>query len=370
VPAANAILDAVAPEVVLFSERSGTPFGEIFDVALNRGLNVIQYIPSHRDDARIFKRYTADTADEPPRALSTDGWRRVREMGLSEAMEQDLLDELRGRYQDGARSHVHGFGRVTPGDARAALAGEFGLDPRKKTALVFASGFNDPARVDSRSLFADGNQWLVETVKAACRNSGVNWLIALQPVSGSRLDAGNPGGKTDQTVTLPEAIFRLPPHVRLVPPGTAIDTCSLCDAADYALTLLDTVAIDMAAFGRTVLWAGSGSYSGLGFTRDFPTPAGYLAAVERIETLPMVTADEMLLARKYAYALVRLRPLQLVAFTPVYTSDPDTFAPLNGSPVLHVGSLGEFVQSPDMVAFAEWVADRRQLEYLALRPQV
>src|SRR5207237_348925 len=72
--------------------------GPLSDLALARGLNVIQFVSAFQDDALVFKRYTAETKGLHPRSLSDDSWTRVRDMSWTAEREAELEDEFRRRY--------------------------------------------------------------------------------------------------------------------------------------------------------------------------------------------------------------------------------------------------------------------------------
>lgn len=365
VHAAEALLDEVKPEILLFNERGYTPFGEIFDIALNRKLNVIQYVASHRDDARIFKRYVRETHDVHPHSLSDDSWKVIRSLPWDEGKERELTEELHGHYAAGTWFN---FQRLQHGKrikSKEEVQAQLGLDPLKKTAVVFSHIFWDATFFYGDSLFDDYEEWLIQTVNAACANAAVNWIVKLHPVNIWRLEADGYTGELAECVALRKRVGALPRHIHLVDPGTDINTYSLFGVADYGLTVRGTVGIEMAVFGIPVLTAGTGRYSGRGFTLDFRRPDEYLAALGRIQEYPRLTAEQTVQAKKYAYGILKLRPLKLSTMKFQYSSAKDTFHPLNGSPVIVARSLRELVEASDLSVFASWAVDSPHLDYLA-----
>lgn len=364
VHAAEALLDDVKPALVLFNERGYTPLGEIFDVALARGLNVIQYVASHRDDARIFKRYTSETHDLHPHGLSDEGWARVRAQPWGPEREAAALTELHGHYEAGT---WYNFQRLQHGKrikTRQDVVAQMGLDPSKKIAVIYAHIFWDATFFYGTSLFEDYEEWFVESVRAACANPSINWLVKLHPVNTWRLEADGYKGELAEVRALRRSVGELPSHVRVLSPETDINTYTLFEAADFGLTVRGTVGIEMAVFGRQVLTAGTGRYSGLGFTNDFTSRQDYLEAIRVLQDMPSLSASQVELARRYAHALLLQRPLPLKAFTPHYDSGPAAYLPLNGSPVLNCRTADAFRNSPDMQALAHWMLQEKTLEFL------
>ena len=78
--AGERLLDDIEPDVVLFNEKNYAGFGAIYDLALARGANVIQFVAAgiHWRDALIFKRFTEETRRVHPTSLSRPSWDLVR----------------------------------------------------------------------------------------------------------------------------------------------------------------------------------------------------------------------------------------------------------------------------------------------------
>jgi len=369
VHAAEALFDAVRPDLVLFNERGYTPYGEIFDVALNRKINTIQWCASHRDDARIFKRYTAETHGVHPHSLSDESWEIVQRMPWTEEMEGKLLQDLRAYYETGSWFGFQRLQRGKPIKTPEEVREQLGLDPAKKTAVIFAHIFWDATFFYGESLFDDYEGWFVETVLAACESPAVNWIVKLHPVNVWRLEVDNYRGELPEHKVLRERVGRLPSHVKLLEPGTDVNTFSLFDLADYCLTVRGTIGIEMAIFGATVFTAGTGRYSGRGFTVDSASREEYLDRLGRIHEFPRLSVEQVELARRYCYALLHLRPLRFNTIEPVFEHGKHVFQPLNGGIIIRARSMADLAAAPDLRAFAGWAADPNRLDYLAASDQ-
>ncbi|MCY4523761.1 MAG: hypothetical protein OXB84_03370, partial [Halobacteriovoraceae bacterium] len=103
----------------------------------------------------------------------------------------------------------------------------------------------------------------------------------------------------------------IPSHIKIISPEDDISTYSLYGIIDYCLTIRGTCGIEAALLGKRVLTAGTGGYSGRGFTYDFDSKEEYLKTVNQIEKVPPMSDVEIQLAEKYAYGLFILRPLPL-----------------------------------------------------------
>ena len=99
------LLDDVQPELVLFNERNYADQGPLSDLALGRGLNVVQFVGGFEDDTLVLKRFTAETKAIHPRSLADESWARVRALPWGERQERELEEDFSKRY-DGSTYHA------------------------------------------------------------------------------------------------------------------------------------------------------------------------------------------------------------------------------------------------------------------------
>ena len=252
----------------MFNERGYTPAGEVFDGCLLRGVDTIQWCGAPQSDCLIYRRYTLDTRGEHPLALSDVMWGRLLTMPWSAADDQAVADRIAANYASGAW-----YNRQQLQEGKAILSADevrriLGLDPSKKTAVIFSHILYDATFFYGESLFEDYEQWLVETVRAAIANPRLNWVVKVHPVNvwRSRMDGAELVQLEAQT--LHRHFGALPDHVKLMAADTPVNTFSLFDIADYGLTVRGTIGMELPCFGIPVVTAGTGRYSGRGFTID------------------------------------------------------------------------------------------------------
>src|SRR5439155_20643710 len=101
VDAARRVVDAIRPDIALFLERGYSPYGEFFDLCVNRGINPIQWCGCHRESAIMLKRYSLENADRHPASLSAKSWNVARSMPWSQGHDDALHHELYGNYVSG-----------------------------------------------------------------------------------------------------------------------------------------------------------------------------------------------------------------------------------------------------------------------------
>ena len=354
--AAQRVIKKVAPTLALFNEKGYTPYGQVFDAAINSGVEAIQWVHSHRADSIVFKRYDKSNDDVHPFSLSAETWERVRDMEWTDEHETALNREIRGRYEDGTwfRRKFLQVGKTIK--SRQEVVDELGLDPGKKTAIVFSHVLWDATFFYGENLFDDYEQWLLETIRAAAGNDRVNWIVKVHPDYVWKMKHLGADAKARDLDAISQEFGRLPEHITLMRPDTDISTFSLFDVADYCITVRGTIGIEMPCFGIPVITAGTGRYSGLGFTIEPSTREDYVALLQRIEEQPPLTADQTLLANRHALALLVLRPCPFSTFT-VEQLDLDRQGhPLDHNVSIHVNNATELVAASDMRAFATWAA--------------
>jgi hypothetical protein len=362
--AAHAAVQRVQPRLALFLERGYTPYGEVFDVLVGGGVDTIQWVHSHRKDAFALKRYRTETRGVHPFSLSERSWERVRAAPWTDAQDEALTRQLRGRYEDGTwfnrKFAQTGKEIVSPDEVRQRL----GLDPGKKTAVIYSHVLWDATFFYGENLFEDYEAWLIETLRAACANDRVNWIVKIHPDYVWKLKQARTGAEARDQTAIRSIFGTLPAHVKIVEPDTRLSTLSMFSITDYGLTVRGTVGIELPCFGVPVFTAGTGRYSGLGFTIDSSTRAEYLDRLSRIETFPRLSHEQVVLARKHAHALLELRPCPFQSFEMTVAPLDQLGHPLDHNVEIRLRSADELLTAHDLDVFARWALESRDEDFL------
>jgi hypothetical protein len=365
--ASERMLDHLEPQLILFNERNYAGEGPLCDIALLRGHDVIQFVGGFEDDTTVFKRYTEETKSIHPRSLSDASWERVRRIEWTPELDAELEREFARRYDKDATFLARwnqGWTRSVP---REEIQRRLALDPERRTAVVFSHVLWDANMFFGRDLFADQEQWFVETVRAACANDRVNWIVKLHPANVWKRKRDGVVGELDEHVAIREQIGELPSHVSLLEPDTEISTWSLFDVTDYGITIRGSVGFELPCFGKTALTAGTGFYSGRGFTVDSHSAREYLGRLAAIDELPEPTREQVELAKKHAYGLFRLRQTRFTTFRSVHKPIERIDDPSEATIEIRVSSADELARAEDLRRLGEWAVDSRDLDYLELR---
>ena len=276
-----------------------------------------------------------------------------------EELDRDFERRYGGRWQLGRQ-----FQPGTQERSGDQIVAELGLDPARPTAVVFAHVLWDASLFFGVDLFENYEDWLVQTVGAAIANDRVDWVIKAHPSNVFRSAHGDVVGECSEIVVLNEHFPDLPEHVKVLRPETKISTLSLYRAADYGVTVRGTPGMEMACFGKPVFTAGTGTYAGLGFTYDSDSPAEFLQRLGEIETYGALSAEMTARARHYAHALFIRRPWVPRSFTMQFDFAERGWHPLDRNVSWSVENVDELHRAGDLDAWATWVLDSRESDYL------
>jgi hypothetical protein len=363
VVAAESILDRLRPRLGIINDAMYVGVGGVFESALNRGIPVIQWVGAQRDDALVLKRFSADTKREHPFSLAPETWERVLHERWTAHEENELFRDFEERYVDARWTSYYNrpFGSLL--EERDVVV-QLGLDPEKKTAVIFPHILWDSTLFWGEDLFVDYQDWLVESVRAGMSNEAVNWVVKLHPANTWKLRRDRVADRSAEERVLERAFGRLPDHVKLVPADGGINTFSLFPVTDYCLTVRGTIGIEMAAFGIPVLTAGTGRYSRHGFTIDSQTREEYLARLARIQDVPPLSPEQVELARRYAHALFVRRPTRFTSFRTVYRPISQAGHPLDHNLLIELTSSHELRTARDLQAFGGWALASDEPDFL------
>lgn len=359
---ARRILESVRPQMMLIIEANYAKYAPLTDLAVNSGVNVIQITQPNRDDAFMLRRLTSATRREHPSSLARENFLRLREEPWTEREERELGEIFAGRY--GGRWFLQA--RNQPGAEaldRGQVFQRFHLDPARKVAVVFSHVLWDANLFYGEDLFADYGDWFVQTVRAACQNPRLNWLIKMHPANVWKRARMGTTAELSEVALIREHIGELPPHVRLLFPDEKISTRSLFDIADYGVTVRGTVSVELPCFGVPTLTAGTGRCHGLGFTVDSESREQYLGRLAHIEELDRMTPEQVQWAKRHAHTVFCRRPWFMKSFRAEFRPGGPHRHMLEQNLHLAVSSLAELDRNGDLVKFATWAAANANVDY-------
>jgi hypothetical protein len=359
---ADRVVRSVGADLGLVIEANYALYGPLIDSLIGAGTPVVQATQPWRDDALTFKRLTAETRRIHPSSIAPATFARLQERPFT-AAEDAALDQLfadrysgkwflQSRNQPGTHSADH-----------AAIRERFTLDPAKKTATVFSHVLWDANLFYGEDLFENYGAWFVATVRAAAANPNLNWLIKLHPANLWKRAREAVAGEYSELRLIAARIGALPPHVKLVAPDNDIATLSLFQFTDYGVTVRGTSGMELPCFGKPTVTAGTGRYSGLGFTDDSTSAQQYLTRLATLHLRAPLSLEETALARRHAHAAFLLRPWRMTSFKSIFARQERGSAPLDHNLECMTETLAQLRRNGDLERWARWAASR-EIDYL------
>lgn len=350
---AHKLIERQDAELAIVNEANYSMFGPLVDVCVQNDIDVIQFIQPWRDDSLIFWRLTRATRRDHPGTVTKQTLDMLMQQSWTPAHEEALNKVFRDRYSGKwflqSRNQVNTRNRT-----RAQLVNDLGLDRDKKIAVVFSHVLWDGNLFYGDDLFKDNGDWFIETLRAACANDRLTWLIKLHPANVWKRSYEKVTAEYAELDLIRRKIGTLPPHVKILPADTDVSTYNLFQSIDYGITIRGTVGMELPCFGVPCVTAGTGRYAGLGFTVDPSSAEEYRAILGTLHTLGPLSAEQVLRAKWHAYAAFLLRPWIMKSFHSQFARHSQRNHPLDHNLVLHADSLHDLMSSDDLEKWRRW----------------
>ena len=350
---ARKLIEKHPADLALTNEANYSVFGPLVDIAISRGCNVIQMVQPWKDDALIFRRLNSGTRREHPSSVARETLDFLVQRPWT-YKEQEALDKMfRDRY--GGRWFLQERNQNNTREYTAdELVHRFRLDSTKPIAMVFSQVLWDANLFFGDDLFEDAGQWFIETVRAACANPALNWLIKLHPANVWKSKYESIAQESVERKLIDKIIGVLPDHVKLIAADDNISTLSFFKSVDYGITVRGTSGMELVCFGKPCVTAGTGRYSGLGFTLDSTNREQYLELLRNLHLQPAMSDEETLRAKWHAYAAFLLRPWQMLSARARFMYLERGRSPLDHNLELTAKTLDQFALNSDLTVWGDW----------------
>lgn len=345
------------PVAKMFVRDAGyIPNGAIYEVGLNRGADAIRFEHAQMMGQWMVKRYNIHTRGQALFSLSPDTWQGLCEIPLTDEQDQALTNDFIERYTPDSARDLYQYQQGKSLLSREQIIALLELDCHKKTAVVFAHISWDANFFDGEDLFDDFEQWLIETVKIACENPNLNWVVKLHPANVYKLQREGKALTEEAEMVALRRLGTLPDHVKIMHADTPVNTWSLFSMIDYGLTVRGTIGMELPCFGIPVVTAGTGRYNGYGFTIDPQSRKEYRSCLLALHKLAPLSAQQIELARRHAYWVFLRR---LASFDEISKMTTRVFAdpnhPLHHNLEITADSLDELQNARHFQRFLHWV---------------
>jgi len=360
--AATRMIQKMKPDCVLVMDRGYTGQGEVFDLAINQGIDTLVWNLGYKSNRIVFKRYNLGNERDHHLCPSADSWRRICSIPWNPENGNRIRQELFDCYQTQDWFSLVGAQYDKKILSQATTREKLGLSSDKKVAVIFPHILWDGSFFWGKDIFSDYTHWLVETIRAAAANPRLQWVVKLHPAHLVKIKQMNDAVRPLEFDVIERTVGNLPDHVKLVHPDTELSTYSLFQIADYTVTVRGTVGIESGLFGVPVVTAGTGRYDRRGFTLDSSTREEYLQKLATLETYPRLSAEQVELAERYAYGVFIGRPLSLSSLSLAYARDGKATPKVT----VHCQTREQWLGSPDMQKLTAWISDGKLEDMLEL----
>lgn len=283
-----------------FTELNTDSYGGVYKACLENNVDIIKWASSNRDNSLFIQHINKSFNSVHHASISPYTWERIKDKDFLEWQEKELQDFFEKRYKGEWKIFARNYKNTQLLEADEVRS-KLGLTGNDKIAIIYSHILYDNLYFYGTDLFLNYNEWLVETVKTACDNKKVKWFIKIHPSNIWRRETGS--NEYLETILLRKHFSKLPDHIKIIGPDTPISPLSWMKTADFGVTVRGTVGLEMACMGKPVITAGTGRYEGVGFTLDSKGKEEYQQRLLNLPAGAELTKEQMLLARKYTFAL-------------------------------------------------------------------
>lgn len=307
--AAAEAMNRLKPTRVFMSHGVYVDWGPALSVSLRNGIPVCAWMASYLD-AHFYFRHVDDPLRVDFHNMSAEAWNQQRALPMTDSQRRTLAEYLTNRYRRKVSfdmKHLEDFSGDTD-----ALRRRYVSRPDRPTWGIMAHINWDSVSDYAPMAYAMFDDWIVDTIDHIIGIDDVNWLLKIHPAEAW----DNPESGVQRLVE--ERYPELPPHVRLIPAEERLSPLDFYQLVDGGVTVYGTAGLELALLGKPVIVAGEAHYGGKGFTHDGLTKTTYRELLARAGVLGPLSAEQRVLAEKYAYAYFMRRQIPLPA-----VHDPD-----------------------------------------------
>lgn len=352
---AKEIINKIKPDLILALEKGYIGHSEIFNLATEKNIDFIQWRGCQEPSALIFKRYNKKNKREQSFSVSYKIWKEFLEKPWDENYEKEVYDIFERGYRGKDWFRYNNLMENTKLIGKEEFIKKYNLDSNKKIAVLFSHIMWDANLFYGKDLFGNGfEEWLIESVKVMVKNKNLNWLIKIHPANKYKHKLENIKGEYREIKALKENFGRIPENIKIIYPENNINPYSLFDIINYAITVRGTIGMEFPCFGVSTLIAGTGRYSGRGFTVDSQSRKEYLKLLSHLEDIPSLKESQRRVAILHAYIVFRLRPLRFQSYREKY---------LDGKMDIDI-MIKKPEEGRDFIKFVNWATKSKEEDFL------
>lgn len=291
-------------EVAVFHHGIYVPQGLVAEVARQRGVRVVTWMPGYRKRRFIFthnETYHRALMSEP-----TANWEHLR---LSPRHESAALDYLTSRWQ-GTRDWI--WFHEKPEQELATIARELGLDLNKPIIGMLSNVMWDAQLHYPANGFKNMLEWTSATLCYFASRPDLQLVLRIHPAE----IRGTVPSRQPLLAEIKKVFPELPPNIFIIPPESPISTYAIMLQCDTVLIYGTKTGVELTSFGIPVIVAGEAWIRNKGLTLDARSPQEYEQLLDRLPLRQRMDAAQRERALKYAYHFFFRRMIPLPMFEP------------------------------------------------------
>jgi len=310
--ATRRLLEREQYAAAVFHHGIYVPQGVVGEVCRQRSTRVVNWSAAYRRQCFIFSH--GDTYHHTLMEEPTATW---EDMPWTEAMEADVLDYLRSRWQ-GSRDWI--YFHEQPKEELDQIVRELGIDFQKPTVGLLTNVVWDAQLHYPANAFANMLEWIRTTIDYFAERPDLQLLIRVHP---AELRGAIPS-RQPVVDEIRRAFPQLPSNVYLIPPASQISTYAAMLQCDSVIIYGTKTGVELTSMSVPVIVAGEAWIRNKGLTIDASSADEYRRILDRLPIGRRMDEPSSRQARKYAYHFFFRRMIPLSCVEPVKGWPPYT----------------------------------------------
>lgn len=352
------IVDEYNPNQAIMNEMFYLTPSACASALLANGVAIVQYIAAPDRKSFIFKRRNSfENYTDHPMSIAKCTFNEILNEPIADDIGENVCQQIEKPYMEGTEINQNGKKIKQKKDVIQQL----GLDEKKKNVVIYSHILWDANMFYGEDLYNDFEEWFIRTIKVAMENPNVNWIIKMHPAN---VWKGNSGNKCREEELIEENFGSLPDFMHCVKPDTDINTYSFFKITDIAVTVRGTIGMELPCLGIPVLTAGTGRYSGMGFTIDSNSIEEYEQHIRNIHRLQPLTDQQKVKAQLYYNTIKKRASHTFPGLVFSYNTRKRISYPFVTRLDIQIDNPKFFFDNDSVYQFCKWVMESNEVDFI------